>query len=383
MKEFVKLGKTLQNDSLKQWKASGGKVMGYYCSNVPRELLHAAGFLPYRIRGIENDNLIQADTVMSRFNCTFVRSTLNLAMNGKYDFLEGLLVLNSCDHIRRMFDIWKRKVDSVKNNNTQLLFMSYPHLFSAEGWNWMREEIELFQKTLQDKFKVQITEEQIKAAFDIYDENIQLMLQIDEFRYAESPKITGTQFFELAIANEAVRKDFANQELKKIIQKLNTKEPLPKNRARLMLIGSSSDNSDFIRILEHNGAIIVADTLCTGTYANSNKDVWDFKKLKTHGDITDKLVERAYGKIFCPRMMDGYAERLNIIKQEIKTKQIDGVVLQRIEFCDMHGCENMLFQHELEDELGFPVLSLDREYFLGDTGRLRTRIEAFLEKIGR
>jgi len=40
----------------------------------------------------------------------------------------------------------------------------------------------------------------------------------------------------------------------------------------------------------------------------------------------------------------------------------------------------------LADELepkGIPVLNLDRDHMLSDTGRLRTRIEAFIERISR
>ena len=35
------------------------------------------------------------------------------------------------------------------------------------------------------------------------------------------------------------------------------------------------------------------------------------------------------------------------------------------------------------EELGLPTLILEREYLGGDKGRLKTRIQAFLEKIGK
>jgi len=33
-------------------------------------------------------------------------------------------------------------------------------------------------------------------------------------------------------------------------------------------------------------------------------------------------------------------------------------------------------------EWGIPLLSLEREYALGGTGQLKTRVQAFLERIG-
>jgi benzoyl-CoA reductase/2-hydroxyglutaryl-CoA dehydratase subunit BcrC/BadD/HgdB len=79
-------------------------------------------------------------------------------------------------------------------------------------------------------------------------------------------------------------------------------------------------------------------------------------------------------------MMDDHLRRLEFLKAEIKKAKIEGVILQRINNCDLHGCDNMLFTHELKD-LDIPVLNIDREFFQADTTRLQTRIEAFLEML--
>ena len=79
-------------------------------------------------------------------------------------------------------------------------------------------------------------------------------------------------------------------------------------------------------------------------------------------------------------MMDDHERRLNFIKDEVKRAKVDGIILQRINNCDLHGCDNMLYVHELK-ELEIPILNIDREFFQADTTRLQTRIEAFLEMI--
>ena len=82
----------------------------------------------------------------------------------------------------------------------------------------------------------------------------------------------------------------------------------------------------------------------------------------------------------CPRMMDDHQRRLDYLKEEIKKAKIDGVIMQRINNCDLHGCENMLCVHDFK-ELKIPALNIDRESFQADTTRLQTRIEAFIEMI--
>jgi benzoyl-CoA reductase/2-hydroxyglutaryl-CoA dehydratase subunit BcrC/BadD/HgdB len=74
---------------------------------------------------------------------------------------------------------------------------------------------------------------------------------------------------------------------------------------------------------------------------------------------------------------------LGFIKEQIASARVDGVLLETIKFCDMHGTDNALIKYHLEKE-GIPVIELERQYGpLADAGRVRTRVQAFLERIGR
>ena len=61
---------------------------------------------------------------------------------------------------------------------------------------------------------------------------------------------------------------------------------------------------------------------------------------------------------------------------------VDGVILQKIVFCDNHAVESTMLAEELEPK-GIPTLILEREYMLSDIGRLKTRIEAFMERVAK
>jgi benzoyl-CoA reductase/2-hydroxyglutaryl-CoA dehydratase subunit BcrC/BadD/HgdB len=60
----------------------------------------------------------------------------------------------------------------------------------------------------------------------------------------------------------------------------------------------------------------------------------------------------------------------------------DGIVGERLMFCDQWLVEHFMLDHDLKKE-NVPFLKLDREYITSGTGQLRTRIQAFLETIGR
>ncbi|MHA1270871.1 MAG: 2-hydroxyacyl-CoA dehydratase subunit D [Candidatus Helarchaeota archaeon] len=369
--EYIKISKTLHNSYIDQWKKENKKIYGYYCSYIPEEILHSMDILPYRIRGTEANDTALADSILSHFNCSFIRCTLNLVMEGKYDFLDGMIFSNSCDHTRRQYDIWKRKLK--KGTDFPLIFLSIPHKITEAGQVWLREEYSLLIKEIEKDLGKSLDMDKLKASIQIYNENKRLLKELHSLRTLDEPKLSGSDFCKILNTNFSIPKEKSNTELAKIIDQLKGQEGLKDYRARFMLVGSYIDNPDFYKIFEEVGGLIVSDALCFGL-----RYFWDDTKISE--DPINDILNRYYYKISCPRMMDQHQQRLNFIKEQIKEAKIDGVILERMEFCDLWGVDNMLLLHELEDD-GIPVLSLDREYLMSDIARFKTRAEAFIEQI--
>jgi len=60
----------------------------------------------------------------------------------------------------------------------------------------------------------------------------------------------------------------------------------------------------------------------------------------------------------------------------------DGIVVQTMKFCDTWGVDAQIFVDKLRED-GFEALRLEREYTRGGIGQLRTRVQAFLEMLGK
>ena len=128
---------------------------------------------------------------------------------------------------------------------------------------------------------------------------------------------------------------------------------------------------------------MVTDTLCIGT-----RDYWPH--TDTGGDPMDALSERYLEKLNCPRT---YREKTgNTYEEELEARfgdggalikefKVDGVILYIYKYCDPFGFEVPARKAYL-DSLNIPVLYLEDEYSAGTIGRLRTRVQAFLEMIG-
>jgi benzoyl-CoA reductase/2-hydroxyglutaryl-CoA dehydratase subunit BcrC/BadD/HgdB len=141
-----------------------------------------------------------------------------------------------------------------------------------------------------------------------------------------------------------------------------------------MLIGSASDDVDFVKVLEDAGSIVVADTVCFGSRLHDSL-------VDEKGDPIMALASHYLNHSICPRMLGYYKDRRSFIQGIIKKAHVDGIILQNVRFCDLHGSENGVLERDLEAQ-GIPCMRLEREYGpLVETGRIRMRVDAFMERI--
>ncbi len=52
LEELTILASKPVNPAIEEWKAEGKKVVGFFCTYVPEEILYAANILPYRVRAV-------------------------------------------------------------------------------------------------------------------------------------------------------------------------------------------------------------------------------------------------------------------------------------------------------------------------------------------
>jgi benzoyl-CoA reductase subunit C len=146
-------------------------------------------------------------------------------------------------------------------------------------------------------------------------------------------------------------------------------------RARLVLGGSATDEVAFVREIEDVGGLVVSDMLCFGSRA-----FWG-RELEPGGSVEDDLARLYLDNLICPRMFDEFEKRRDFIFDTVERSRAHGVVLVHNKFCDIHGVDNVQLRLALEKK-GVPVLQLEKEYGArADLGRVRTRVQAFLERI--
>ena len=371
MKVFEELLESPQNRLVEQAAQDGRIPIGYSCSFVPEALLMADKLFPVRLHAPGLAGTEMADNYLSSFVCSYARGLLEFAMDGRFAFLQGAVFVPSCNHMQRLFDNLQYLQKSDFN-----YILDVPRKVNKDTLVWMAEELKTIADKLAANFDVDMSDASLRKAMREWNDFTGVIQAIGELRKKPHPPITGTEFHRIVMAALASPKDLILPYILDLKKELEGREGIKNYRARLMVVGGHLHDPEFIKIIESQGGMVVADRFCTGTIPG-------FKTIELNSDNPYKtLAEYTFSKTLCPRMMEDFDRRLNTIIDTVKEYRVDGVVLEIIKFCDLWGVDSMPLVAALRRK-GIPVLKLEREYRLRSEGQLRTRVQAFIESMGK
>jgi benzoyl-CoA reductase subunit C len=362
----------------RELKQQGKKVIGYLCAYTPVEIIAAAGFIPFRIKGDVNEPITKADTQMETIVCPLVRSCYDLSLKGRYNFIDGLVIPHACDSICRSYDIWKNTLVVPYTH-----MINVPHGTDDSSVEFFKELLNTFTKSIGKFGGTPVTTESMVQAIKAYNKNRSCVKELMELRKGESPLISGAEVTKTLVAAMGIPVDESTVLIKEVIEEVKQRKRTPtKKSSRLMVIGAQVDDAAFIKLVEDSGASVVIDDLCPGT-----REYYPLVDL-SNGPV-EALAERYLRKIKCGRtyreQKGSYQEyiedRFGHIGRLIKEFKVDGVVLYMYKYCDPFGFEVPALKSYIE-ATKTPVLYLEDQYSVAAIARLKTRIEAFLEILG-
>jgi len=383
MEIFQEAASGITNRYITDWVNNGKKVVGYTCSFMPPEIFHAAGILPYRIRGINTESMEIGDTYYGPYVCTFPKCLLQLAGEGKFNFLSGAVISTGCDAMRRLDECWRKTGEDYQGSIPGFFhYFDVPHKTDPHAMKWFENEIHKLIQNIESYYAVKITEENLKNSISIYNHGRMLLWEIEKLRSNKDTRISGTDAFSIAVAGTVMPREVFNKQLEQLLagfseQKSSSKscgKQIQNGNKRIMVAGSINDDIELIRLIENTGSTVVADNICFGIRSEADQ-------VNMEDDPISALTNHYLSNSVCPRMFGAYKQRFDLLKTKIERAGVEGIILQNIRFCDLHGSENGLFERDFE-KLGIPCLRLEREYGpLTETGRMKMRIEAFLERM--
>ncbi len=364
----------LRHEYAKDWKQrTGGKVVGFFCTYAPEEVLYAADILPIRILGAHETPSLVTPHIFDMW-CPFCRDCLNQGLQGKYDgYLDGIMETNACLHARQAFGAWVIHVPTPWN----YWFVMPNAVRSPRAKSFLRGELADFKKAIEEWTGKTITDQDLDKGIDIMNTNRRLMKQVYEFRKQDNPPITGTEAMTMVWAGQLMDKREHNELLKQLIEALPDRKLDRDTGVRLMIIGSENDDRPFMEMVED----VLKGTFVTDDHCTGSRYFWD--EVVPEKDRLQAIANRYLDRVPCPNkdwgMEDCSRKRFPHILQLARDYGVQGAILVQQKFCDPHELDIPSLRRYLEDN-DIPCYFLEFEVTV-PVGQFRIRVEAFLEQI--
>lgn len=369
LKYFAEIASQLNNFEIRAWKSSGNRVVGTVCSNIPEEILHAAGFASVRLRAPGLQDTSSADSQLHRINCSYTRSVLEMLMRGGLRFLDGLVTTNTCDHMLRLAGELQAKAGLPLAH-----YFSMYHTLGEFSEEWFTMEMEKLIRAIETAFGTKITEQSLRNSIALNNHTRQLMARLNDLRKSDPPRLSGAEYLQVAVAGMSMPRERFTEKLEALLPSLERRVLDDGSLPRLMLLGGGCDSPDFVGFIESKGARIVADALCFGSrHYQGIIDDAAASPLRA-------IAARYTGRVACPSIIDGFDHSYNLLKDTIRDWNVQGIVCARLKFCDHWAGFRKLMSEQLRGG-GVPVLDLEREYSTIASGQISTRVQAFLEML--
>ena len=377
---FESLLENADNELVRKAQEDGGLAMGYTCFHIPEVLLNVDNCFSVRLRAPNTGSIDIATYYMSNYTCEFARALLERAIEGGYQFLDALIGVDACSMMNRSMEHF----EILQVNDKPNFFVTHTDMpYKITDYtldSYIRQMRLRVLDRMTEVFGVDTSDAAIRKAVEEHNEVCRIISEISEMRKADNPVITGYEFHVLNLVTYCCPKALILPYLRETLAELKTRKPDKKSpfRARVAIVGSEIDDPNLTKLIEGCGALVVSDRYCFGS--TPGREVIELT------DDEDALTQicRHYMEVSeCARYIsdEKVLQRRVTADRLAKEFKAEGMIYEQMKYCDYWGFERALVSHVMHDEYGWPVLSIDRLYNNGNSGQLRTRVQAFVESL--
>ena len=377
---FEGLLENADNALIEKKKKDGGICLGYTCFHIPEVLLNVDRCFSTRLRAPNTGSIDIATYYMSNYTCEYARALLERAIEGGYRFLDALIGVDACSMMNRSMEHF----EILQVNEKPDFFVTHTDMpfkitdYTVEGYR-RQMRVRVLDR-LTEVFGVDTSDAAIRKAVEEHNEVCRIIQELSQLRKKENPVLTGYEFHVLNLVTYVCPKGEILPYLQETLEEVKKRKPDKKNpyRARVAIVGSEIDDPSLTKLIEGCGALVVSDRYCFGS--TPGREVIELK------DDEDALTQicRHYMEVSeCARYIsdEKVLQRRETSDRLAKEFGAEGIIYEQMKYCDYWGFERALVSHIMHDEYGWPVLSIDRLYNNGNSGQLRTRVQAFVESL--
>jgi len=347
---------------------SGKKIIGYFCTYTPVEIIHATGLIPVRITG-GYGNTDKAYQHVPDFICPYMKRALEKALDGRYDYISGLIQGYTCDAACGMVNIWKDalKLDWVHS-------IPIPYNDTPESSDYFKAVLDELVQNLS-AFGGDFSDSALNGSLNLYHRIRKIQYTLYQQRYQGKSNFTASDLMTIMDAGDVVPPEDYLCLLEDLSKRLPNHRRNQHHRfpVPVLVSGSLIERPEVMDMIESSGGRIVADDLCNGLRQIFPTD----GKGETP---MDRLIHRTLNRFPCPsrsRATDRGRRLLDILTQS----RAKGIIFLIQKFCTPHLADIPILS-ELLKAKGYPAIVIEMDESWKMEGQVKTRLEGFFEMLG-
>ena len=362
--------------AVREWKDAvpGRKAVGHMPIYVPRELIHAAGMLPVGVvGGGDRLEIIRGDAYFQSYICRIPRSTIELALSGRLDSLDGMLFPSICDVIRNLSGMWQ-----MLFADRYVHYVDVPQNFDSEvGGRFWRRELETMRDDFSRLAGRTVTDDDLRASIAVYNENRAAIRALYRAR-SRTPWVYPLSEVYLVLRAGNV---LPPAEHTAMLQEYLHDAPLDAARreqdwSRVILVGMFCEQPPhgLMVTLERAGCAVVDDDLLLGLR-------WLTRDVPTEGDPLGNLVD-AYltASVSTASRYSPEGNRGQWLLESFARNDAEGVVFCAPSFCDPALLDQPMLVAAL-DRAGIPHTEFKYAEDTGQFAVIREQAGTFSDSI--
>jgi benzoyl-CoA reductase/2-hydroxyglutaryl-CoA dehydratase subunit BcrC/BadD/HgdB len=364
---------------LVEHKKKGGKVFGTFCIYVPDEVIIAAGGIVTGLCGGSQFWVPAGEQVLPANTCPLIKASVGARLDRTcplFRLADVYIGETTCDG--------KKKAWEILNQDVPVYVMQLPQMKRPQDLAAWEEEIKLLLARVEQETGNKVTAESLAAAIKLVNDKRRALARLYAARKAAPVPISGKDTLlvsQIAFFDDPARFAAQTNRLAAELEERAAKGQgvFPADAPRVLVSGTpmAIPNWKLHHVIESCGAPVVVEETCTGTryFEHLVDEVEGGLDAQIHA-----LAER-YMKLNCACFTPNQG-RVDDIVRLAKEYQAAGVIDCSLQFCNLYTTESHLVQQGLK-QAGIPVLHLETDYSEQDAEQLRTRVQAFLELLGK
>jgi len=346
------------------------KKIGYLCTYTPIELLAASGAAHTRLMKCGEPEVVsRGELITKSVFCDFTKSLLGHFAEKEplHDALDQVVTFYTCDSM-------KATAEAIDNFFVPSLGYVVPRDGGREsGRRFFRQQILNFRKDLSALTGKLVTDDELTEQIQLYNQARRLIRDISALRKRDNPPLSGRDFLEITKSFYNLQPEEQLVLLEDLYLRLSNTQGSGPAPLRLMIAGGIVADGDrrILDMIESGvGARIVVEDHCAGYGAFSHD-------TDEKSDPWQALANAYLDQAPCARQTP-LQKRIDFSAELAAEYRVQGVIYSYLKFCPCYGMAKNSFVRRFQ-EMDLPVLELASDYSQGDTGQIKTRLEAFVE----